>query len=51
MADNANLDADKQVEKFREAARALECDEDEARWNEKLKQVARHKPSPETPAD
>ena len=27
-----------------EAARALECDEDEARWDERLKKVVRHKP-------
>jgi hypothetical protein len=38
-----------QLDKFKEAARALECDENEARWNEKLKQVAKHKEPPEKP--
>ena len=32
-----------QSDKFKEAARALECDEDEARWNERLKKVAKQK--------
>lgn len=36
-----------QSEKFIEAACELGCDEDEARWNEKLKKVAGHKPPPE----
>jgi hypothetical protein len=30
-------------EKIRRGARALECDEDEARWNERLKKVAKQK--------
>lgn len=34
-----------QSEKFKEAARELECDEDEARWDERLKRVAKQKPS------
>lgn len=38
-----------QSDKFKEVARELECDEDEGRWNEKLKQVARQKPAPEKP--
>jgi hypothetical protein len=29
-----------QSEKFKAAARALECDEDEARWDERLRKVA-----------
>jgi hypothetical protein len=33
-----------QSDKFKEAARELEADEDEARWEERLKKVA--KPSP-----
>jgi hypothetical protein len=44
--DNAT-ETKSQLDKFKEAARALECDQDEARWNEKLKQVARHKEGPE----
>ena len=38
-----------QSDKFKEAARDLDCDEDEGRWNEKLKKVAGHKPAPEKP--
>lgn len=35
-------DAEKtQLEKFKEAARKLECDEDEAHWDERLKKVAK----------
>jgi hypothetical protein len=38
-------DKDKpQKQKFAEAARALGCDEDPARFDEALKKVARHKP-------
>lgn len=33
-----------QLEAFVEAARALECDESEERFDEALKKVARHKP-------
>lgn len=33
-----------QSDKFKEAARALECDEDEARWDERLRKVAKQKP-------
>jgi hypothetical protein len=33
-----------QADKFREAARELECDEDEARWDERLRKVVKHKP-------
>jgi hypothetical protein len=33
-----------QSDKFKEAARALECDEDEARWDERLRKVARQRP-------
>ena len=32
-----------QSDKFKETARALECDEDEARWNVRLKKVAKAK--------
>jgi hypothetical protein len=39
-----------QSEKFKEAARALECDEDEARWDERLRKVARQKSAPEKPS-
>jgi hypothetical protein len=35
-----------QLDKFKEAARALECD-DGARFNERVKKLVRHKPVPE----
>jgi hypothetical protein len=38
-----------QHDKFKEAARDLECDEDEARWDATLKKVAKQKPAPEKP--
>ncbi|HZF93703.1 MAG TPA: hypothetical protein VEZ20_02405 [Allosphingosinicella sp.] len=34
-----------QSDKFKEAARKLGCDEDEARWDERLRRVARQKPA------
>jgi hypothetical protein len=38
-------DSDKsQSDKFKEAAREIEADEDEARWEERLKKVAKAKP-------
>jgi hypothetical protein len=38
---------DAQLEKFKQAALDLECDEDEGRWDERLKKVAKQKPAPE----
>jgi hypothetical protein len=35
--------------KFKDAARELECDEDEARWDERLKKIAGQKPVPDKP--
>ncbi len=35
-----------QSEKFKDAARELEADEDEARWEERLRKVAKAKPEP-----
>lgn len=32
-----------QSDKFKEAARELEADEDEARWEERLKKIAKQK--------
>ena len=40
-----------QGDKFREAARAAECDPDEARWDAKLKRVAKQRPAPGKPAE
>ncbi len=33
-----------QPDKFREAARALDCDDDEQRFQERVKELVRHKP-------
>ena len=33
-----------QLDKFKEAAREHEADEDEARWDEQLKKIAKAKP-------
>lgn len=38
-----------QSDKFKEAARDLECDPDEKRWEDRLRKVAKHKPVPEKP--
>jgi len=43
-----NTDA-AQVEHFKEVARALGCDEDEAAFDEKLKQIAKQKPKDAVP--
>jgi hypothetical protein len=37
-----------QLEKFKEAARKLGADEDEARWDERLRKVAKQKPDDQT---
>jgi hypothetical protein len=34
----------RQSDKFKEAARELGCDEDEARWDERLRKIASQKP-------
>jgi hypothetical protein len=33
-----------QSDKFKEAARALECDDDEARFDERMRKLVKHKP-------
>jgi hypothetical protein len=38
-----------QSDKFKALARELEADEDEARWDERLEKVVKHKPVPEKP--
>lgn len=40
-------DEQSQLDKFKQAAKELEADEDEARWDERLKKVAKVKPKPE----
>ena len=42
--------AKSQSDKFKKAARALEADEDEARWDDRLRKIAKAKvPAPEKP--
>ena len=38
-------DSESQAEKFRSAARRIGCDEDEARWTERLRKVVKVKPA------
>ncbi|KKC27968.1 hypothetical protein [Sphingomonas sp. SRS2] len=40
-----------QSDKFKELARELEVDEDEARWDERLERVARAKPGKKPEGD
>ena len=42
---------DIQSDKFKDAAREAECDEDEARWTERLKKVANAAPDCEPTND
>jgi hypothetical protein len=36
-----------QLDKFKQAAKELEADEDEARWDDRLAKIAKVKPKPE----
>lgn len=36
-----------QLDKFKEAARELECDDDVKRFDERVKKLVKHKPAPE----
>lgn len=38
-----------QADKFKRAAREIECDPDEKRWEDKLRKVVKPKPVPEKP--
>jgi hypothetical protein len=38
-----------QLDKFKEAARELGTDDDEARFDERVKKLVKHKPVPEKP--
>lgn len=40
-------DKKNQLDKFKDLARELDADEDEERWDERLKKVARHQPKPD----
>lgn len=45
MSDNRQS----QLEKFKEAARDLECDDDEQRFKERIGKLAKHQPAPSKP--
>ena len=36
-----------QIDRFKQAARALECDDDETRFDERVKKLVKQKPAPE----
>ena len=40
-----------QSDKFKDAAREIGADEDEALWEERLRKVVKHKPEEKKPAD
>jgi hypothetical protein len=44
-----NEPRESQLDKFKEAARDLETDDDEARFDERVKKLVRHKPVPGKP--
>lgn len=48
MPDTTERHPQSQSDKFKALARELEADEDEARWDERLAKVAKHKPTPES---
>ena len=43
-----NVENQNQIERFKEAARQLEADDDEKRFDEKLKRLAKQKPQEES---
>jgi hypothetical protein len=49
LADQNKTAAPSQSDKFKEAARELQADEDEGRWEERLKRVAKAKDVPAPP--
>lgn len=40
-----------QLDKFKEAARALECDDDEERFAERIKRIGSYQPKKEKPVE
>ena len=47
MKDDPKAPEPSQSDKFKQAAREVEADEDEARWEERLKKVAKSRPIPD----
>lgn len=48
MAGSGKKDTAEQAEKFRQAAKELGCDENEAAWERRLRKIAQSKPKSET---
>lgn len=44
VVDSANKTPDRQLDKFKQAARELETDDNEARFDERMKKLVKHKP-------
>ncbi len=44
-----SVSSESQSDKFKDLARELEADEDEARWEDRMRKVAKAKPEPEKP--
>jgi hypothetical protein len=44
MDDKSSKDARSQSSKFKDIARDLECDEDETRWDDRLRKLAKARP-------
>ncbi len=42
--DHTDAGAKSQLDKFKQAARDLNCDEDEARFDERVRKLVKHKP-------
>jgi hypothetical protein len=49
MTKAAQKDEMSQSDKFKQAARDLECDPDEAKWEEELRKVVKQKSVPQKP--
>ena len=49
MAEHQGSADKSQLDKFKQAAREISADEDEAHWDERLKKIAKAKPAPEKP--
>jgi len=45
------MDKKNQLDRFKEAARELDCDEDEKSFKDKLRRIAKQQPKKEEPAD
>lgn len=50
MSNQTSLPSE-QANKFKEAAREIGADEDEARWEDRLRKVVKHKPATDEPTD